>query len=44
VNRRRAAGAERALEKSSGNRILAARLLGISRRSLYYELEQYGIE
>ncbi|MBK7584393.1 MAG: sigma-54-dependent Fis family transcriptional regulator [Myxococcales bacterium] len=34
----------RALEKAAGNRNLAARLLGISRRSLYYKLEEHGIE
>ena len=35
---------QRALEKAGGNRNLAARLLGISRRSLYYKLEEHGIE
>jgi two-component system response regulator AtoC len=35
---------QRALEKAAGNRNLAARLLGISRRSLYYKLEELGIE
>jgi two-component system, NtrC family, response regulator AtoC len=34
---------EKALHKANGNRNLAARLLGISRRSLYYKLEEYGI-
>ncbi len=33
-----------ALEKSKGNRTQAARILGISRRSLYYKLDAYGIE
>lgn len=32
-----------ALEKTDGNRTKAARLLGISRRSLYYKLDTYGI-
>ncbi|MEO1175442.1 MAG: helix-turn-helix domain-containing protein, partial [Myxococcota bacterium] len=32
-----------ALEKADGNRTKAARLLGISRRSLYYKLDTYGI-
>ncbi len=35
---------QRALEKAGGNRNLAARLLGISRRSLYYKLGELGIE
>jgi len=35
---------EKALSKSNGNRNLAARLLGISRRSVYYKLQEYGLE
>jgi transcriptional regulator with PAS, ATPase and Fis domain len=35
---------EKAIRRAEGNRNLAARLLGISRRSLYYKLEEYGIE
>ena len=33
----------RALQASSGKRIEAARLLGLSRRTLYRKLERYGI-
>lgn len=33
-----------ALERSSGNRAMAARELGISRTALYRKLEKYGIE
>ena len=32
-----------ALEKSGGNKDRAARILNISRRSLFYKLKQYGI-
>ncbi len=32
-----------ALGKSAGNRTLAARLLGVSRRTLYNKLEEYGL-
>ncbi|MEL6543924.1 MAG: sigma-54 dependent transcriptional regulator [Myxococcota bacterium] len=32
-----------ALEKTKGNRTQAARILGISRRSLYYKLDAYGL-
>lgn len=32
-----------ALSRSGGNKTNAAKLLGISRRALYYKLEQYGI-
>ncbi len=32
-----------ALKRSGGNKTNAAKLLGISRRALYYKLEQYGI-
>lgn len=32
-----------ALEKTKGNRTQAARILGISRRSLYYKLDTYGL-
>jgi len=34
---------EKALKSANGNRAVAARLLGISVRSLYYKLEQHGI-
>ena len=34
---------ERALKSAGGNRNVAARLLGISRRSLYYKLEEHGL-
>ena len=34
---------ERAMTSAGGNKNLAARLLGISRRSLYYKLEEHGI-
>jgi DNA-binding NtrC family response regulator len=34
---------EKALKSANGNRNVAARLLGISVRSLYYKLEQHGI-
>ena len=34
---------ERALKSASGNKNVAARLLGISRRSLYYKLEEHGL-
>jgi DNA-binding NtrC family response regulator len=35
---------ERALEKTSGNRSAAARLLGISRDTMRYRMEKYGLE
>lgn len=34
----------KALQSAKGNRALAARLLGISRRTLYTKLEEHGIE
>jgi len=34
---------ERAMNSAKGNKNLAARLLGISRRSLYYKLEEHGL-
>ena len=34
----------RALTAARGNRALAARLLGISRRTLYYKLKEHGLE
>jgi two-component system response regulator AtoC len=35
---------ERALKSAAGNKNVAARLLGISRRSLYYKLEEHGLQ
>ena len=35
---------ERALERNNGNRKLAAKELGISDRTLYRRLKQYGLE
>jgi two-component system, NtrC family, response regulator AtoC len=34
---------EKALSKASGNRALAARILGVSRRALFYKLREHGI-
>ncbi len=34
---------ERALDNAAGNKNVAARLLGISRRSLYYKLKEHGL-
>jgi two-component system response regulator AtoC len=34
---------ERAMSSAKGDKNLAARLLGISRRSLYYKLEEHGL-
>jgi two-component system response regulator AtoC len=34
---------EKALDRAQGNRTVAARLLGISRRALYYKLEEHGL-
>jgi two-component system response regulator AtoC len=35
---------EKALRKSSGNRALAARILGVSRRALFYKLREHDIK
>ena len=35
---------EKALRKSSGNRTLAARILGVSRRALFYKLREHDIK
>jgi two-component system response regulator AtoC len=35
---------EKALRKSGGNRALAARILGVSRRALFYKLREYDIK
>jgi two-component system response regulator AtoC len=35
---------EKALRKSAGNRALAARILGVSRRALFYKLREYDIK
>jgi two-component system, NtrC family, response regulator AtoC len=35
---------EKALKSAAGNRSVAARLLGISRRTLYNKLEEHGVE
>ena len=32
-----------ALARADGNRTVAARILGVSRRALYYKLEEHGI-
>ena len=32
-----------ALDRANGNRTVAARILGVSRRALYYKLEEHGI-
>ncbi|MCA9629391.1 MAG: sigma-54-dependent Fis family transcriptional regulator [Polyangiaceae bacterium] len=34
---------ERALKKAGGNRNVAARMLGVSRRTLYYKLNEHGV-
>jgi two-component system response regulator AtoC len=34
---------EKALRKAGGNRNIAARILGVSRRTLYYKLQQHGV-
>jgi two-component system response regulator AtoC len=34
----------RALEESGGNRTVAARLLGVSRRTLYNLLDEHGVD
>lgn len=34
---------EKALRKASGNRTVAARILGVSRRALFYKLREHGI-
>jgi DNA-binding NtrC family response regulator len=38
-----AAALRSALERAGGNRVLAARLLGVSRRTLYYKLAEHSI-
>ena len=35
---------EKALRKSAGNRALAARILGVSRRALFYKLREPDIK
>ncbi len=35
---------EKALKKSGGNRVLAARILGVSRRALFYKLREHDIK
>jgi two-component system response regulator AtoC len=35
---------EKALRKASGNRTLAARILGVSRRALFYKLREHDIK
>jgi len=34
---------ERALAKANGNRTVAARILGVSRRTLYNKLSEHGL-
>jgi two-component system response regulator AtoC len=34
---------EKALKNADGNRTVAARILGISRRTLYYKLHEHGL-
>jgi two-component system, NtrC family, response regulator AtoC len=34
---------EKALSKAGGNRTVAARILGVSRRTLYNKLEEHGL-
>jgi two-component system response regulator AtoC len=38
------AAVQQALDQAKGNRALAARLLGVSRRTLYYKLEALGLK
>jgi len=40
----RPAGALRALERARDNRTLAARLLGVSRRTFYNRLREHGLD
>jgi two-component system response regulator AtoC len=35
---------EKALRKAGGNRALAARILGVSRRALFYKLREYDLK
>jgi len=35
---------EQALEKAAGNKTMAAQILGISRRTIYRKLEEFGID
>jgi DNA-binding NtrC family response regulator len=43
VSRAEKRALEKALQKSGGNRTVAARILGVSRRTLYNKLEEHGL-
>jgi two-component system response regulator AtoC len=43
VERAERSAIEKALARSKGRRVVAARLLGISARSLFYKIKQYGL-